>query len=257
MARSLSRPRGRRSVLCLTAALTAAVLGLAGCRGGSSTPAAAGTHSGPAPSSTTSSTTSGVPAGSAAPSGASSGSAAGASSGLTQAQAQAALLTRAEIGNGLVPTAPYDATQPFPCTPGKAPLTQTLPAPVHAVVSYADAADDFEVTERIDNYADPARTQRALTLTENGLACTTGSLGSIPVTIGAPSDLSRHLTTDVDLSRAWEITGAGAAQSYIVTKIDTELVTLIFGETGEATTQSVDAAGIVQKAIAKVGSATQ
>lgn len=250
MTRFVLRPGFARPVLWLAAAT---VLSVSACTSGGGTPAA-----------TTTLPAGGAGAGSGATGTSPATTPAGAphrpsqvAVGLTQAQAEAALLTRAEVGAGLAPTAPNEQTQPFPCTPETPPLDQVVPAPVHAAVSFTDPANSFEVTERIDNYASAATAQRALSLTERGLGCNSGSLGSIPVTIGAPADLSKNLTTTVDKSEAWEITASSARQSYIVTKIDTQLVTLIFGETSNAAGQNVDAAGIVQKAIAKVGLATQ
>lgn len=177
--------------------------------------------------------------------------------GMNRVDAQAALLTQAEVGSGLQP-AKNDATRtPLPCTPKDPPLDARLPPRVQVQATFLDAAGELSFTEEIDNYGDGATVAKALALGEKGLACTKGTIRRLQVAIQGPFDLSKSVTATVDKVEAWSITSAAAKQSIVVAKIGVHLVALRFGATTGADTSAEDAAGITQRALQKVASATR
>jgi hypothetical protein len=177
--------------------------------------------------------------------------------GLTTAQAQAALLTVAEIGNGLQVSDLQPQEYPLPCTPNAKPLSKIIAPAAHATATWSDATDSIEVTETINNYGDDATVQHALDLTEAGMRCRSGQVGSIPVTIGKPQDLSHNIKAAVDGIEAWAVSSSASHQTVILAKIDTQLITLVFGELPGTPKNALDAVTIVQDAMAKVSEATQ
>lgn len=177
--------------------------------------------------------------------------------GLTTAQAKAALLTVQEVGNGLSVSDLKPPDYPLPCAPTAKPLSKIVPPVAHATVTWSDVSDSIEITETINNYGDDANVRRALDLTEAGMRCQDGQVGSVPVTIGKPEDLSHNIKAAVDGIEAWAMSSAQAHQTVILAKIDTQLVTMVFGELPNVPKNAIDAATIVQDAMAKVTQATQ
>jgi hypothetical protein len=175
--------------------------------------------------------------------------------GLTQSQAEQALLSQSDVGNGLQvkPTNPVNT--PFPCAPDAPPLDAQVHPPVHAEVTFTDDLQSIELTEEINNYGDDATVAKALKIGEAGLACKSGSVGRFNVTVSGPSDLKAKITADVDKAEAWAVHSGVANESIIVAKIGTQLVVLTFGVFANANAQGLDAAGITQKALAKVRNA--
>jgi hypothetical protein len=177
--------------------------------------------------------------------------------GLTTAQAQAALLTDAEIGNGLSTSDLTPPDYPLPCTPNAKPLSKLVPPVAHATHTWSDKTDSIEITETINNYGDDATVEHALNLTEAGMSCDSGQIGSVAVSIGKPQDLSKNIKAAVDGIEAWAVTSSTSHETVILAKIDTQLVTMVFGVLPGLPRNAIDAARIVQNAMAKVTQATQ
>ena len=177
--------------------------------------------------------------------------------GLTTSQAQAALLTQAEVGNGLSVSDMKPHNYPLPCTPTAKPLSKLVPPVAHASQTWSDKTDSIEITQTIDNYGDEKTAQHALDLTEAGMSCDSGEIGSVPVTIGKPQDLSKNIKAAVDSIQAWALSASTSHETVIVAKINTQLVTMVFGVLPGVPRNAFDAATIVQDAMAKVTQATQ
>jgi hypothetical protein len=177
--------------------------------------------------------------------------------GLTTQQAQAALLTVAEVGNKLSISDLNPPDFPHPCTPDAKPLSKLVPPVAHATQTWGDDTDSIEITETIDNYGDDATVGRALRLTEAGMSCHSGEIGSVSVTVGKPQDLSKNVKASVDKIEAWALSSATSRETVIVAKIDTQLVSMVFGVLPSVPRNAFDAATIVQDAMAKVTEATQ
>ena len=177
--------------------------------------------------------------------------------GLTTEQAQAALLSVAEIGNKLTVSDLNPPDSPLPCTPNAKPLSKLVPPVAHATQTWSNNTKSIEITETIDNYGDDATVERALALTETGMSCKSGEIGSVSVTIGKPQDLSKNIKAAVDKIEAWALSSATSRETVIVAKIDTQLVTMVFGVLPNVPRNAIDAATIVQDAMAKVTEATQ
>jgi hypothetical protein len=172
---------------------------------------------------------------------------------LTQAQARAALLTTAEIGSGLRSTAVATTPQPFPCTPRAAPPDVTVPPWAIAKAAFRNATRDIAVTEQLASYADEATAVKALRLAEKGLDCSTGTVNSQTVQLEGPLDVTASFTTKVDAAGVWAVNGKGAKQSIILVKMGQRVLALSFGAATGADESSLDATGIVDRALAKVG----
>ena len=176
--------------------------------------------------------------------------------GLSADQARAALLTPAQVGNGLSPTGNDTGPTPFPCTPGKPPLDKQVPPKVKAESTYTNATQDLTFREEIANYGSIARVNTALAVGEKGMACKTGVINGQQVDLGGPSDIRAKITAPVDKAELWAITSVTAKETLIVARVRTQLVILTFGATVTAPSQGVDATGIVQRALTKVTAAT-
>lgn len=172
---------------------------------------------------------------------------------LTQAQAQAALLTAAEVGSGLRSTAVATTPQPFPCTPQAAPPDVTVPPKATAKAAFSNGSQDTAVTEQIASYADEATAVKALRLAEKGLDCSTGTVTGQTVQLKGPLDVTTSFTTKVDAAGVWAVNGKGAKQSIILVKMGRRVLALSFGAATGADESSLDATGIVNRALAKVG----
>jgi hypothetical protein len=177
--------------------------------------------------------------------------------GLTTAQAKAALLTEHEIGNGLSISDLRPQEYPLPCTPNAKPLSKIVAPVAHATQTWTNDLDSIEVTETINNYGDDSAVHRALELTEAGMRCSDGEIGPISVAIGKPQDLSHNIKAAVDGIEAWAMTSSRTHETVILAKIDTQLITMVFGELPNTPSNAIDAATIVQDAMAKVSEATQ
>lgn len=177
--------------------------------------------------------------------------------GLTTAQARDALLTVQEVGNGLSISDLNPPEYPLPCTPNAKPLSKIVPPVAHATVTWSDATDSVEITETINNYGDDATVEHAINVTESGMRCRDGQIGAVPVTIGKAQDLSKNVKAAVDGIEAWAISSSRQRETVILAKVDTQLVTMVFGQLPDVPSNSIDAATIVQDAMAKVIEATQ
>jgi hypothetical protein len=171
---------------------------------------------------------------------------------LTQAQAEAALLTPAEAGSGLK-SAPLNATeQPFPCTPHTKPPDLTVPPAATARASFVNATQDIEVIQQIASYRDETTAVKALRLAEKGLDCSTGTVGGQTVSLKGPLDVTNSLTTKVDAAGIWAVNAKAAKESIIIVKMGQRVLALTFGAATGADESSLDAIGIVNRALAKV-----
>jgi hypothetical protein len=239
-----------RTSIALSALVVAVSLGACSSSGGSSapssTPPASASPSAPASSPASSGASS--PASSPAP----SPTLTAQRGPLTQAQAEAALLTAAEAGSGLK-SAPSDTTpQPFPCTPHSKPPDVTVPPKAKATATFVNSTQDIEVIQQIASFTDEATAVKALQLAEKGLDCSTGTVGGQTVQLKGPLDVTNSLTTKVDAAGIWAVNGKGAKQSIIIVKMGQRVLALSFGAATGADESSLDAIGIVNRALAKV-----
>ena len=177
------------------------------------------------------------------------------SGGLSADQVKAALLSGDEVGSGLSTAKPDTSDAPFPCTPDDPPPDVQVPPKASAKTMFSNDTQDIELTEQVESYADNATAAKALAVGEKGLTCDIGTVGNQQVTIQGPIDLSTSFTTKLDKAELWAVSGSGARQSIIVAKMGQRIVAVTFAELSGANDTGLDAKGIADRAIAKVGAA--
>ncbi len=166
-----------------------------------------------------------------------------ATGGLTEAQAQAALLTAAEIGPGFTATAPATEDTPLPCTPNAPTLAQRFPPQVKVQSGFAAAAGAVQFAEEIETFADEATVRRALSAGAKGLSCGTATITSgstsVEVTIDGPTDLTDQLIAQVDQCALWSLSSSVIDATLIVAQIGRHLIVLSFGSAPSVDTSTL------------------
>jgi hypothetical protein len=257
-----------RRLIVSSACLAAAGLVLAGCssstggtvvvtKGASSPTSTSPLLSTSAPS-TGFPTTSGsapAPVSSAAP--APSGSAGGGS--LTQSQAEAALLTPAEVGTGFTLGQADSTKEPLPCAPkGSAPLETQVPPQVDADNEY-DQGQNVGFEEELLVYSDATTAAKAYTLGVAGFHCTSGVIynddgSTTPVTITASQDDTA--TLGVDGATEWGIKTSTLQGGVFAIQFGSRLLVCTFvAATSVDTSTLPDVATVVEDALKKAQSA--
>jgi hypothetical protein len=250
-----------RRLIASASCMAAAVLVLAGCASVTSgTPHGGGGGSGsfPAPSSQSAGPSQSAPSAGPSASGFPSAPGSSAAGGFTQTQAQAALLTPAQVGAGFVIAQAEADTDPLPCDPqGSAPLDVRVPPAAEAKAEY-DHGSDVALEEDVLGYADVATADRAYAAGMAGFSCTSGTLynddgTTSPVTISDQTDAGSAL--GVENATAWTIMTSQLEGGIVIAQFGARVVALTFVATSSADTGSLpDSETISKAAIAKVQS---
>lgn len=176
--------------------------------------------------------------------------------GLSEAEAQAALLTEAEVGSGFTQTEPDDSDSPLPCAPNEPSLSEQFPADVKVQADFGGAQGKALFSEEIETYADEATLAQVISTGERGLSCPTATVGGMTVTIDGPTDLTTEIPVTNDKAEAWVLKSTAVNSSLIIVAIDTQLV--VFSLTGDPSvdqSQLPDAQTLITKALEKVQAA--
>lgn len=178
------------------------------------------------------------------------------SGGLTEAQAQAALLTAAEVGGGFAATTSDNTDNPLPCTPNDPPLSQQFPPAVKVQADLAGLAGNALFSEEIETYADSSTVAQVIAAGEQGLGCSTATVSGTAVTIDGPTDLSSAAKVPVDKAEAWTLTSSALNASLIIVQMHSVLVVYSFGAVpGTDTSKLPDSEKILDGGLAKVAAA--
>lgn len=198
----------------------------------------------------------GTPATSAATS--ASASATSSSGGVpTEDQANAALLTAADLGTGFSAGTYTKTNTSPPCAAAGSPSFRQATSPaVDAGATFDHATPEASLDEVIFVYPDAATAQAAFDTGKTGFACKTGTVyytdgtkGS--VTITGPTDVS----TDVggDSAVAYQLANADVQSTQVVALVGQAIVTLSFGAASGADTTSLpNPVAVAKAAVAKI-----
>jgi hypothetical protein len=203
-----------------------------------------------------------LPAASACSSGGGGGSPASpppTSGAVNLSQANAMLLTGAEVGAGFTAKADTAPETPLPCqAAGTLPLRQQVPPATYAARLLVDSTGNSAIKESLYSYRDPQRAARLMQLAVDGLSCRTGKLysttdpsASAPITISGSQDVTSELS--VDGARTWTFAAQGLKGQLVVVRKGGLIITLTFETTTTtAATSLPDADAITKRAVAKV-----
>jgi hypothetical protein len=206
------------------AVVAVAALVLSACSSTSNgTPTSAASPTGQVPSSA--STPTGFPPSS------STSSTAPSSGGLTEAQAQAALLTAAEVGSGFVQTQTNDIDTPLPCKPDDPPLSHQFPPAAKVDVDFGGAGGKALFSEEIETFDDAGTIAQVIAAGEKGLGCKTATVSGTKIAIEGPTDLTSDISVPVDKAEAWVVTSTALHASLVIVAMNTQLV--VFSFTGD------------------------
>ena len=148
---------------------------------------------------------------------------------LTKTQAQAALLTAADVGGGFTQTQSANSDAPLPCTPNDPPLSQQFPPDVNVQADFTGAAGSALFSEQIETFADATGVAQVIAAGEQGLACGTATVGGVQVQIQGPTDLTAQIQVPVDKAEAWTVTSSQLNASLIIAQIGPQLAVFSFG----------------------------
>lgn len=198
-----------------------------------------------------------APSGSSGPTGfPSSPSSSVASGGLTAAQAQAALLTAAEVGGGFSQTQTDDTDTPLPCTPSDPPLDQRFPPTVKVQSDFAGLGGKALFSEEIESYADDSTVEQVVSAGEQGLSCAAGKISGVQVKIQGPTDLSSVVQVPVDKAEAWQLTSPDVNAALILVRMGTALAIFSFAaDPSVDTTQLPDSEHVFNAGLNKLAAA--
>jgi hypothetical protein len=178
--------------------------------------------------------------------------------GLTQTQAQSALLTAAEVGHGFA-QAPTDSSGTnLPCTPNAPTLSAQFPPDVKVQADFGGAAGKALFSEEIETFADADTVAQVVAAGEQGLACTTATVGGAKVTILGPTDLTSGIPVPVDKGETWLLTTKDVHLLVVIVEIDNQLV--VFSVTGARSIDrfgGIDPSELIIAGLRKVRTALQ
>jgi len=117
---------------------------------------------------------------------------------ITQAEAQAALLTPAEVGAKFAQAAYTPQDQQAPCGAGGPALEDAVPQTLRVGATIVSVTLKASFSEELFAYPDADHAAKALAFLEKGVTCKSGKLplasgGLLPVTIGAVQDVTAQL----------------------------------------------------------------
>jgi hypothetical protein len=228
------------------AVLIAVPLALAGCS--SSTSGKGETTNTPAGSAASSA---GFPSSSAA---APSSSAAGGET-VTQAEANAALLTPADLGSGFVAAQFSPGSDPLPCTPNDPPLGQQFDSTLQAGTAMTTQSQDVGLSEELRVYADPDTAAQVFDAAKHGLDCKSGKLDLTGTAETVTFSDEQDVTADVGAESAVAVQATSAKYRIVLVGCKLGRLVVLFsflGDKGADTSKLPSPIVIAQKGVAKI-----
>jgi hypothetical protein len=181
---------------------------------------APGSSSGTTPDSSSASTATGFPP---------SSSGSSSSGALSQAQARAALLTAAEVGGGFTASSTDTSDTPLPCTPNAPTLSTRFPPDVKVQADFGGAGGKALFSEEVETFADAATVAQVVTAGEQGLSCSTATVGGVKITLNGPTDLTSNIQVPIDKAEAWSVRSSALNASLVIVQMGRQLVVFSFG----------------------------
>lgn len=184
-----------------------------------------------------------------------------ASGGLTDQQAQAALLTAAQVGGGFKAQPANSASTPLPCDQHAPPLDQQFQPSGKARTDLVAPDGQAYVSEEVIGYDSAATADKSLAAGEKGLSCRTATIkvSGHPVVyqIDPVRDVTKYVTTTlsvpVDKALDWTVHTSDVDFELVATKMGAQLVVLTFGASKKADTSKLPSENtIVGAALRKV-----
>jgi hypothetical protein len=176
---------------------------------------------------------------------------------LTEQQAQAALLSAAEVGGGFK-AAPADSTStPLPCDQNAPPLDQQFQPAAKAKADLVAPDGQAYLSEEIIGYDSAATAAQALAAGEKGLSCRTATIqvNGKPVRyqIQPVQDVTKQVGVTVDKALLWIVHTDVVDIQLIATKIGAQLAVLSFAASPKADTSKLpDSNKLLTAALAKL-----
>jgi hypothetical protein len=175
---------------------------------------------------------------------------------LTKTQAQAALLTAAEVGAGFTQTQSDNSNTPLPCTPNEPPLSTQFPPDVDVQADFTGAAGSALFSEEIQTYADAATVAQVIAAGEHGLGCGTAVVGGVQVQLTGPKNVAAQLQVPVDKAEVWTLASSQLNAALIITQIGPQLIVFSFGAAPSVDTSTLpDESSVVVAGLKKVNEA--
>jgi hypothetical protein len=167
--------------------------------------------------------TTNTPAGSAAstagfPSSSAAAPSSSATSGetVTQAEANAALLTPADVGTAFTAAQFSPSSDPLPCTPSDPPLEQQFDSTLQAGTAMATKTGDVGLSEEMRVYADPDTATQVLQAAVQGLDCKSGKLNLTGTPETVTFSAEQDVTSDVGADSATAVQATSAKYGIVL-----------------------------------------
>jgi hypothetical protein len=227
------------------AVLIAVPLALAGCS--SSTKGKGETTNTPGGSAAS---TAGFPSSTAAtPSSSASGEA------VTQAEANAALLTPADLGTGFTAAQFSPSSDPLPCTPSDPPLEQQFDSTIQAGTAMTTQSNDVGLSEELRVYADPDTAAQVLDAAKKGLDCKSGKLNLTGTPETVTFEDEQDVTSDVGAESAVAVQATSAKYGIVLVGAKLGRLVVLFSflsDKSADTSKLPNPITIAQKGITKI-----
>lgn len=177
--------------------------------------------------------------------------------GLTDQQAQAALLTAAEVGGGFKAQPSDNTSTPLPCDQQAPPLDQQFQPSAKAKTDLVSPDGQAYLSEEVIGYGSTATADQALAAGEKGLSCRTATVKvngkPIQYRIDPVEDVTSRVGVTVDKALLWTVHTSVVTIQLVATKIGAQLVVLSFAASPKADTSKLpDQGKILKDALTKV-----